>query len=100
MKVAFIIFTTVTMIMISWVYPLVAVARGRRLRNTVLIAWGLSVAYLFFLSGVVPCIAGMFSKRSGREVADHWVPEGTGIAGMMCVGWMFPLLFGTVGGLI
>ena len=100
MRTAFILIVASVGILLAWVYPLVAVARGRPLGRTVLITWGLLVGYLVAISFLLPGIIGLFSKEAGREVADHWVPEGTGVAAMMCVGWLWPLIFGSIGRLL
>jgi hypothetical protein len=100
MRAAFIIFVGVIGMSIAWVFPLVAVARGRALGRTVLTAWGLLVAYLLVVSLVLPGIVSLFSMSAGREMESHWVPEPTGVAAMIFLGWLWPLVFGSIGLLV
>lgn len=82
---------------LAWVYPLVAVMRGRRLAKTVVITWGLVVAYVVALCFLLPGVVSLFSAESGREMLNRWVPEGPGVIAVMFVGWFPPLVAGSLG---
>jgi hypothetical protein len=96
-RVVFGIVVGFVMIAIIWVYPLVAVARGRSLAQTTLKAWGLSAAYSIAVCIGIPMAVDALGKGASWEVLAKWVPESTSVLPFLCCGWFWPMVFGGIG---
>ena len=96
MRNAFIIITASFSVVLAYIYPLVAVVRGRPLGKIVLRTWLWLVTYLLFLCLLLPGLVTLVSRELGREMFRTWVPEGPGVVAALFVGWLPPLVAGLV----
>jgi hypothetical protein len=83
--------------LIAIVYPSIAVFVGRRFLRTMLIAWGLMIAYVAFLSLGLPIAVALFAPHAARELELHWVPEGPFVFAIAVLGWLYPVVGGLFG---
>lgn len=97
MQAAFIIIATLFGAIITYVCPFIAVLRGGRIMRTTLLCWGGLVIYLSVLIMGAPLLAGLFDEALASDVAANWVPDGKGVAGIIFIGWVQPLLSAAVG---
>jgi len=92
MHTAFDIAYNLALGLIVFIYPFVAVFRGRRFVRTILEAWITAVVFTAFFSLVLPLTIGIFSRATADEIMFHWVPDGPFIMLMAVMGWIYPLL--------
>jgi hypothetical protein len=97
MRTAFYIITGLVMLFITWVYPFIAILRGKRILPTVCICWVGLFLYLLALSLGLPCLVGVFDQKFAHEMCMSWVPDGTGAGATLVIGWLPPSLAAVLG---
>ena len=94
MKVAFLIVTQSMALFVLFALPFVLAMRGSSLRSTVLVSWSASSAFMLVLCFGIPALVSVVSPQLSRDMFDAWVPEGTAVAAILCIGWFWPYLVG------
>ena len=97
MRTAFILTTGFIGVVICYAVPFIAALRGGGLLKITLMTWLALIAYLVFLVLYVPDLVAGSDEQFLKEVQARWVPEGPGIAGVVLVGWVNPLIAAAVG---
>jgi len=92
MHTAFAIAYNLALGLIFFIYPFVAVFRGRRFVRTFLESWIAAVVFVAFFSLALPLTISLFSKPVADEIMFHWVPDGPFIFAIAFIGWIYPLL--------
>ena len=86
----------VCVVLIAVVYPIIAVFRGRPIAETVVNSWGIQILYFTGLCLGIPAICGFFSRELECEIATNWVPDAPIIVPIAVVGWLNPLIVGSI----
>lgn len=87
-------------LLLAYLLPFVLVLRGARLKAAVARSWGLLFLYVVLLCMVIPLLVSIFNRDLAAVVLRTWVPEGTGVAAIAFMGWLPPLVAGSVALLI
>src|SRR5437870_2456503 len=88
MRIPFIITSGVLLLLIAYVYPFIAVLRGRAVIKIIGRSYGALVLYMICLGLLIPGVVSVFDRPLSREMLNRWVPEGPGVVAVAFVGWL------------
>jgi hypothetical protein len=83
-------------LLIAYVYPFVEVLRGMPVDKAVCKSWGMQTVFFTGLCLGIPALGSSFSRELGYELAVNWVPDTPMLTPIFLLGWLTPLISGSI----